>query len=249
MTPRTAVAGLLTAGALVLFAGCSAGPTPQAVPLETGQPAAVTGVLDGAVSLVNSTRKPVLDGPGVVGGVAMALDAADEAGGAGDDARATSARRGAALERARAAVAATPEQVTAYEQALGALRVAAAPLAAEQEQALLAVAQAGAAEASAATAFAGAAGAALPAYEALDAALVTWVQRSSDGWYRSAGEGAAAYAVLVRPQQDALSQAREGLRRADAARRAATDRQRAALSAAEQALTPLRAPTGELPGG
>lgn len=81
-----------------------------------------------------------------------------------------------------------------------------------------------------------------PAYLALDEAQSTWVERASAGWYRSQAEAAGAYAVLVRPQRAALDSARQRLRAADAARRTATERQTAALAAADRALDGLRAP-------
>ena len=86
------------------------------------------------------------------------------------------------------------------------------------------------------------AAAAVPAYAASHAAQRRWLERAGAGWYRDAAEAAAAYAVLARPQQASLDQARTTLRAADGTRRTATDRQRSALSAADEALAPLREP-------
>lgn len=248
MSRRGLVAAALTAAALVGFAGCSSGqaPGPDAVTQQDGQqgqPPAVTAALDRAVGGLDAARTELLQAPAAVVTAAMALDAADEASATGSARTARAARGPArgAVDDARAAVASLPDRVRAYRAALSALERAAAPLAADQEQALATVVIQGEAEVAATEAFAVAAGKALPAYARLDEAQARWVERASAGWYRDAQEAAGAYAVLVRPQQAALQAARDGLGAADEARRAATDRQRAALSAADAALAPLRA--------
>lgn len=129
-----------------------------------------------------------------------------------------------------------------YLTALQALQQAGAELPAPATDVLASVAAAGEAEAAAVESFGASAREAWPVYAALDRAQALWLERTSAGWYRSDDEAADAYAVLVRPQRNALSAARTALRQADAARRPATERQRQALAAADEALGSLRAP-------
>jgi len=194
------------------------------------------------VAAVDRGRTELLAGPAAVITAATALDEADEASATGARAAARAARDPArsAVPAAAAAVAALPEQVAAYQAALGALSAAAAPLEPAQQAALGEVVAAGQGEADAVEAFGVAAGRAWPAYTALDKAQSSWLERATAGWYRSESEAADAYAVFVRPQRAALDSARAALGAADAARRLATDRQREALTAADAALAPLR---------
>ena len=98
----------------------------------------------------------------------------------------------------------------------------------------------GGAEAAAGVVFGQVAAGALPAYAASDVAQRRWLERAGAVCDRDAAEADAAYAVLARLQQASLDRARTTLRASDEARRTATDRQRAALSAADDALAPLR---------
>ena len=90
-----------------------------------------------------------------------------------------------------------------------------------------------------------------PAYDALDAVQARWLDRAQSGWYRDQQEAANAYTVLADDVRPKLQQARTLLRRVDAARRPISERQRAALAAADEALAPLRSPApspSTLPG-
>jgi hypothetical protein len=75
---------------------------------------------------------------------------------------------------------------------------------------------------------------------ALDATQSLWLDRRVSGWYRNVEEAAASYTVMTHDQRPALQQARTLLERVDTARRPVSDRERAALAAADQALAPLR---------
>lgn len=249
---------LVAAAALAVPAGCAGSQPPGTQPSGTqqredrgAQPPARRGVpveaaarLDAAVAAVDGARSALLGLPTAVVTAALALDAADEAGGTGLAPAMTTARRplGQALPAARAALAGVPAPTRAYRTALRQLAAAAAPLDEAQRSALAQVVALGETEALAVEAFAGDARGAWPAYAALDAAQRTWLERVSAGWFRTDAEAAGAYGVLVRPQQAALSDARAALGRADAGRRQASERQRAALSAADRALDGLRAP-------
>ena len=231
-------------GAVVLLAGVGGSPGRDVTRQPVTQPVSVTAALDAAVASVDTARKELLDAVGLVVVAATALDAGDEACGTGQAGPAATARGpvGAAITRAQAVPALVPALVAAYRAALGRLQRSAVPLDSAQRQALEAVVRAGGAEAAAGAGFAQVAAAALPAYAASDAAQRRWLERAGAGWYRDAAEAAAAYAVLARPQQASLDQARTTLRAADGTRRTATDRQRSAVSAADEALAPLREP-------
>lgn len=202
--------------------------------------------LDEAVALVNAARRSALLVPDAVVEGATALDGADEACATGQRDLAASARTRArvAVPAATRAFGALPQQLSAYRAALTALIPAAEPLAAEQQQALVAVRTAGEAETTALVAFGAAARELWPAYSALDDAQSLWLARRSAGWYRSQREAADAYVVLRKPGLAALEQARADLAAADGARRPATERVRSALTAADAALEELRAPAG-----
>lgn len=202
--------------------------------------------LDAAVLAVNATRTAALAGPETVTGAATALDGADEACATGQRELAADARRAAraAVAPVTGALTALPEQVAAHRAALVELAAAAEPLDDAQEAALADAAAAGEAEAAALAAFGAAAAGLWPSYAALDDVQSTWLDRASAGWFRDQREAANAYAVLRTPVLPALEQARAELVRADAARRPATERMRAALAGADRALDALRAPTG-----
>ncbi len=208
--------------------------------------------LDAAISGFDQARTEVLAGTGALVAAALALDAADAACSTGDRSAARAARSRArdTVPRAKAALAALPTRLAAYDKGaseLAAAAKAATSLDAGQRSAVQQVVTAAKAEGAAADAFRIAGKTAWPAYAALDEAQATWLTRSSAGWYRTKKEGADAYAVFVQDQQAALTQARTLLRRVDEARRPVSDRVQAALRAADAALAPLRAP--ELPGG
>jgi hypothetical protein len=191
---------------------------------------------------VNTTRRVVLATSGALPSAATALDGADEACATGDRALAAEARARArtAVGTADEALAALPQQLTDYRTALTELARAGTALDPAQQQALDAAAAAGEREATAQEAFVGAARSVWSAYDALDAAQATWLERAAAGWYRDRAEAAAAYAVLRDPVAAELERARGALVAADAARRPSIEAMRAALREADTALSPLR---------
>lgn len=199
--------------------------------------------LDSAVAEINRTRSDLLKGAAAVTAAATALDAADEASasGARDRARTARATVRSSVPAAEAAIAAGQQRAADYRAALQALQQARSALPPDVMQALAAVSAAGEAEAAALEDFGASARRAWPAYAALDDVQARWLERVGAGWYRSEDEAADAYAVLVRPQREALIAARKTLRRADEARRPATERLRQALASADAELEPLRA--------
>ena len=210
--------------------------------MPTGPAQAQLSALDAAVAEVDRTRSALLAAPGAVTAAATALDAADEACATGDRGRAAAARRPArqAVTAVDAALDGVPAQTAAYRSALDGLVRAADGLEPAQREAVAAAASAGRDEAQAVTSFADAARAAWPAFVALSRVQSTWLDRASAGWYRTQAEAAGGYIVLRRPELARVEQARDVLQEADAARRPATERMRAALRAADAALASLR---------
>lgn len=203
--------------------------------------------LDAAITAFDQARTRVLTSTADLVAAALALDAADEACAAGALKAAATARTRAraATPKGRTALAGLPMRLTAYAAALSELTVAAQAahgLSDAQRQAVADVVTGGQAEHDAADAFGVAGRAAWPAYADLDAAQSTWLDRRLAGWYRDQQEAAAAYAVLVRDGRPALQRARTLLERVDAARRPVSERERAAVAAADVALASLRTP-------
>jgi hypothetical protein len=235
--------------ALALLAACEA-PT-RTIRVPVGPAPTALAALDAAVADVDAARKAALGGPAAVVAAATALDSSDEACATGNRTRAAETRRTAraAVAEQDRALATYANQLSAYRAALEALTGAAAPLEPAQREALAALAKAGEQEADALAGFGDQARAAWPAYRALDEAQSTWLDRASSGWFRSDREAADGYTVLRLPVAEQVGAARSALAKADAARRPATERMRAALAAANAALQPLRAPSvGTLPG-
>jgi len=203
--------------------------------------------LSSAITGFDRARRAVLAATGDVVTAAEALDAADEACAAGALTAASTARTAAraALPRGRIALAGLPIRLAGYTAALTRLAEAeraATRLGPAQRSALDAVVTGGQAENDAAEAFGVAGRTAWPAYAALDAAQSTWLDRRLAGWYRDQQEAADAYAVLVRDGRPALERARTLLARVDRARQPISERERAAVDAADAALAPLRSP-------
>lgn len=229
---------------VLLLAGC-AGPRRVAGPvvdLDTG-----LRRLDVAIAAFGAARAQVLAATGDVVAAALALDAADEActTGATDAAVAARANARTAVPKAPAALAALPVRLTAYDKALTTLAAAASAatsLTADQRAALAAVVDRARAESRASDAFRVAGLAAWPAYVKLDATQGLWLERRLGGWYRNEQEAAGSYVVLVQADRAALADARTLLERVDKARRPVSDRVRAALAAADEALAALRTP-------
>lgn len=234
--------------ALALLPACN-GPT-RTVPAPGGPAQVELTALDAAVADVDAARTALLAAPAAVVAAATALDAADEASATGDRDRAAEARATAraAVRRLEAAFATYTNQLAAYRSTLGTLTAAAAPLDPAQREALAALVAAGEQEATALAVFGEGAQEAWSGYAALDGAQSTWLDRASAGWFRSDAEAAGGYAVLRRPLTGQVDAARAWLAEADAVRRPATERVRAALAAANRALQSLRAPAGTPPG-
>jgi hypothetical protein len=200
-----------------------------------------------AITAFGQARKQVLTETGDVIAAALALDGADDACAAGTTTAASNARAKAraATPKARTALSGLPARLAAYDKALNSLAAAekaTSSLNADQRAALDAVVSGGRAEARASDAFRVAGKTAWPAYVTLDAAQSLWLDRRLGGWYRNVQEAAGGYAVLTRDQRPALERARTLLERVDTARRPVSDRERAALAAADVALAPLRSP-------
>ena len=203
--------------------------------------------LSAAITAFDAARGPVLRSTGDLVTAAISLDEADDACAAGALTAAKTARSKAraAVPKARAALSILPAQLASYRGALttlGAAEKDATSLTADQRHALDAVVGGGRAESDASDAFRVAAASAWPAYDRLDAAQSTWLDHRLAGWYRDPTEAAGAYAVLVRPDRSALDTARTLLQRVDAARRPVSERERAAVAAADAALASLRSP-------
>jgi hypothetical protein len=200
-----------------------------------------------AINTFDHARKTVLTATGDIITAAIALDAADDACTAGTTNAASNARAKAraATPKAKAALAALPSKLAAYQKALnslGAAEKAATRLNPEQRAALDAVVTGARGEANASDAFRVAGKTAWPAYVALDAAQSLWLDRRLGGWYRDVEEAAGAYVVLTKDDRPQLGRARTLLERVDTARRPVSERVRAALAAADEALAPLRSP-------
>jgi hypothetical protein len=228
----------------VLLAGC-AGPKHvqgQVIDRDTG-----LARLSAAITAFDRARAPVLRATGDLIAAAVALDDADDACAAGALTAAATARAKAraAIPKARTALSVLPARLAAYGQALTALAAAekaATSLTDEQRRDLDAVVTGARAERDASDAFRVAGKTAWPAYERLDADQSTWLDQRLAGWYRDPPEAAGAYAVQTRPHRPAVQTARTLLQRVDAARRPVSERERAALAAADVALASLRSP-------
>lgn len=237
-THRTAV--IVVLGALVL-AACGGG-EPQR---PQGRSAMGFVELSAAMAGLNETRAAVLSAQDdLIDGVS-GLDDVDEAASAGERAATRDAREAAAATspKARRALAALPERLTAYRVALDRLVAAAKQvpaLDANQQGLLGAVRTTSTMEAVVAEGLRTTGNGAWASYSRLDAASKTWLERSTAGWYRDRKEAAAAFAVLSSDVRRPLAKAREALQRADLARRAAGGRVSTALREADAALAPLR---------
>jgi hypothetical protein len=227
---------------VVLVIGATACRADPAEPADDG-----LARLDAAVAAVDRGRSAVLDVPSTAVPVLTAYDDADAAAAAGDREAAAAARATAQAGRdaAQAALADLPARLAAYREALAELEAAtraARPLDSVQRTALATVAAGGRNEAAAVEQTGAAVQAALPAYDALSAALGTWLERARAGWYRSTREAAGGYAVLAAPGRPALEQARAGLLEAERRRTVEVDAQSARLADADAALASLRGP-------
>lgn len=203
--------------------------------------------LDAATSGFDTSRKAAVASADSVVAAAVALDAADEVAGRGarSAAKPLRVKARAAVPPARAGLGALGAHLRAYSAAVAELRAAAeqADLDDGQRRAVLAVADAGAAEAAVLETFRIVASRSWPAYAELDRDESTWLDRATAGWYRNEKESAGAYVVLTSSNRAALEGARTALADADAARGVVRDRLREAQTRAKAVLAPLMAPT------
>ncbi len=229
------LAGFLLVAAL---AGCSTG--------SDGPPAQASVEvqrLDAAVAGLSAARRPLLAAVDAVQSAATALDAVDAAcamGNADSASRAYSAAR-PKVAAARKAMAELPTGVSSYAQALSTLGAELDAGSREVRAALVAVVRDGKAEAAALGSFHTSAGLLWPAYDLLASQEQTWITRATAPWYRSASEGASAYAVLTSAARGRLSDARQSLAMAARLLNVPSAVQSATLRAADQVLTQQRA--------
>lgn len=203
--------------------------------------------LDSAIGAFGTARAQVLRETGNVIAAAIAVDAADDACAAGATNAATAARATVrtATPRARLALSVLPARNATYSHALDSLAAAeraATSLNADQRAKVDAVVAGGRDEKAAADAFRVAGSSALPAYAQLDATQSTWLDHRIAGWFRTQQEAADAYVVMRQEGLPALQRARTRLERVDATRRLVSERERAAVAAADTALASLRRP-------
>jgi hypothetical protein len=201
--------------------------------------------LDTAVRTVSTARAAALSAVDAIERAATQLDRTDElsAAGRGQPARSSFRTSLPMLRSARQGLTRFGNLITTYSTALDQLRDASrSSLVRPAEQtALQEVVRDGRREAAALEGFRGSLSAVWPAYDLLAADEDVWTSHAASGWYRNAKEGAAAYAVLVRPRRAALQVARSRLAAAANALVTPTQRQSATLKAADKALDRLRA--------
>lgn len=221
----------------MLLVGCSGGATRHQTPLADLSP------LDAAVRAVSADRGFVLAALDAVQRGASALDATDQVCATGEGVAARSRHRASlpVTHAARVALAMLSARVVTYRQALDDLAAARSSVSASASVALDNVVRDGQAEASAAEVFRVEVVRVWPQYDQLDADEDTWIVRAVTPWYRTAKEGAAAYAVLVDGHRPALEAARARLMAAAAAVQGPSMTQSATLAAADKALAGYRA--------
>jgi hypothetical protein len=199
--------------------------------------------LDAAITAVNGARKVVVADADRVTAAVRRLDEADAYGGRGDQAgmrrSRPAARRAVAL--AVPALRAIAGDAGRYTAALAVLdRAANGPgLDPTQRAAVRDVVVVARAEADRSSAFGRVALGVWPRFQAFDAAQELWLQRASNGWYRSVEESANAYVVLS--HRDEVEAARRAVEQADVARAQAARNTASATARARAALAPLLA--------
>lgn len=191
---------------------------------------------------VSTSRSALLGAVEQVQAGATALDATDQVCTTGQGVAArTSLQQGApAVTRARTALHDLARRDAAYLAALSSLDASRTAVAAPARTALAAVVRDGRAEAAAVEAFDRTALQVWPQYDALDHLEGLWVTRAVTPWYRSAQEGADAYAVLVGDTRGFMVAARTQLGAASRALSGPTATQTATLAAADRALSGVR---------
>lgn len=221
----------------MLLPACSTGPgrTPPPGPGPLDR-------LDTAVRAVGSSRAAALGAVMAVQAGATALDATDQActTGRGVAAR-TAYRQGAPrVARARAGLQDLSRLVASYRAALTSLAASRTAVSGRPRTALADAVRDGRAEADALERFRAATARLWPQYDALDGHASLWITRATASWYRTAREGAAAYAVLVTDTRRFLAAARTQLGAAAHALAAPSAAQTATLAAADTALGAVR---------
>lgn len=156
----------------------------------------------------------------------------------------TSRRAGTtAVTLATMAVRNLPTLISNYRASLTALGKADTAVTGARRAALEKVVADGGTEADAVGEFARVMKTAWAQYASLDGQQKLWIKRAVTPWYRTAQEGANAYAVLVSPFRPLLTVARTQLAAASRAVRGPITAQTATLAAADKALSSLRKPT------
>ena len=198
--------------------------------------------LDGAVAGLSAARRPLLAAVDAVQSAATALDEADAVCATGEGARAQTAYSAARPKvlAARKALADLTSGVAGYEKALSTLGAELDAGSATVRKALSAVVRDGKAEAAALGRFRTSAGLLWPSYDLLASQEQTWITRSLTPWYRSAKEGASAYAILSSHGREELTTARESLATAAHVLNVPSAIQSATLQAADQVLAQQR---------
>jgi hypothetical protein len=219
------------------LAGCNAGsevpPTQGGVDVHR---------LDAAVVGLSTARRPLLAAVDAVQSAATALDEADAVCATGDGAKARTAYRAARPKvlAARKALADLLSGVAGYERALSTLGAELDAGSRAVRQVLSAVVRDGKREAAALGSFRTSVGLLWPSYDLLASQEQTWITRALTPWYRSAKEGASAYAILSSHGRSELTNARESLAMAAHVLNAPSAVQSATLRAADQVLAQQR---------
>lgn len=200
--------------------------------------------LDAAVVRLSAARRPVLAEADAIQAAASALDQVDAVCATGDGVRASTAYREAEpkVAAARRAMADLPVALAAYSRALSTLGAEVDAGSAPVRKALAAVVVDGRAEAAALSRFRTSVGLLWPSYDLLASQEQTWITRALTPWYRSASEGAAAYAVLTTNGRTELTSARESLAAAARLLSGPSATQSATLLAADRVLARQRTP-------
>ena len=200
--------------------------------------------LDAAVVGLSAARRPLLADIDAVQAAATALDEVDAVCATGDGVKARTAYRAAEPKvlAARRALSDLATGVGRYGQALSTLSAEVDAGSAAVRTALTAVVRDGRKEASAMASFRTAVGLLWPSYDLLASQEQTWITRAVTPWYRSASEGASAYAVLTSHGRSELTGARESLATAAHVLNGPSAVQSATLQAADQVLARQRTP-------
>jgi hypothetical protein len=221
---------------IAALAGCSAS---SGLPSQGG---VEVQRLDAAVAGLSAARRPLLADVDAVQAAATALDEVDAVCATGDGVKARTAYRAARPKvlAAQQALSDLAAGVGRYEQALSTLSAEVDAGSAAVRKALTAVVRDGRKEASALGSFRTSVGLLWPSYDLLVSQEQTWITRAVTPWYRTASEGASAYAILTSHGRSQLTDARESLATAAHVLAGPSAVQSATLQAADQVLAQQR---------